>query len=267
MALFSKLKKASLVGAFFVSGFYLAPALALCPAAVQAPQVAVSRVVDGDTLRLVDGRSVRLIGINTPEMGGKGRTVEPFAVQAKRRLSALVAASDGQITLQVGGEPKDHYGRVLAHAYDAQGRSLEAQLLAEGLGYWVAVAPNLEQRKCFQAAEQSARASRLGLWRNSPVIAAHALSAGGFTLVRGVVKQVQRNRGGLWLEMGESLVLRVPKGQVDGFVRAHGQGLLGREVEARGWVVDRARPSLSARQQARWMLTLGHESMLQVLAD
>ncbi|MGV6807200.1 MAG: thermonuclease family protein, partial [bacterium] len=31
--------------------------------------VAVSRVIDGDTLHLVDGRRVRLIGVNTPEMG------------------------------------------------------------------------------------------------------------------------------------------------------------------------------------------------------
>ena len=34
--------------------------------------------------------AVRLIGIDAPEMGGRGRTTEPYAVQAKRRLNALV---------------------------------------------------------------------------------------------------------------------------------------------------------------------------------
>lgn len=265
MALLSKLKKASLVGAFFVSGFYLLPAQALCSAPVAGSVVAVSRVVDGDTLRLVDGRRVRLVGINAPEMATKGRPIQAYAEQAKRRLSALVAANDGKVSVQLGVDAKDRYGRTLAHVFDARGRSLEAQLLAEGLGYWVAVAPNLALRHCLQSAEQSARMARLGLWRTSPVIAAQALNAGGFALLRGVVKRVQRNRGGLWLEMDGSLVLRVPLDQADEFIRAHGQALVGRSVEARGWVVDRTRHSTSARQQARWMLTLGHESMLRVL--
>lgn len=265
MVLFSKLKKASLVGAFFVSGFYLSPAMALCPAAVVGAPVDVTRVVDGDTLRLADGRSVRLIGINAPEMAGKGRSVEPYAEQARRRLSALVAASGGQITLQLGGEPKDRYGRTLAHVFDVQGRSLEAQLLAEGLGYWVAVTPNLGQRQCLQGAEQSARAARLGLWRKSPVVAPGSLKAGGFAIVRGRIKQVQRNRGGIWLEMGGSLVLRVPLEQADDFTRIHGSALSGRSVEARGWVVDRLRSSAKTKKQARWMLTLGHESMMQLV--
>lgn len=57
----------------------------------------VRQVVDGDTLRLVDGRSVRLIGINTPEVGRKGRSSEPYAEAARRRLQALVNASDGRV--------------------------------------------------------------------------------------------------------------------------------------------------------------------------
>ena len=61
------------------------------------PLVGVAKVVDGDTLRLVDGRSVRLIGINTPELGRDGRKAEPFAVAAQRRLRALVEASNGRV--------------------------------------------------------------------------------------------------------------------------------------------------------------------------
>ncbi|MEN0108496.1 MAG: thermonuclease family protein, partial [Pseudomonas sp.] len=54
------LKKASLVGAFFVSACWLGPLWAFCPAPVDLPVLAVKQVVDGDTLRLADGRSVRL---------------------------------------------------------------------------------------------------------------------------------------------------------------------------------------------------------------
>ena len=124
------LKKASLVGAFFVSLFCVELAQAFCPLREDLPRFAVRQVVDGDTLRLVDGRSIRLIGINTPELGRKGRSDEPYAMQARRRLQALVDASDGRVGLLPGEQRKDRYGRTLAHLYDAQGRNLEAQLLA-----------------------------------------------------------------------------------------------------------------------------------------
>ena len=88
--------------------------LAFCPSPGPLPLVSVAKVVDGDTLRLVDGRSVRLIGINTPELGRDGRKAEPFAVAAQRRLRALVEASNGRVGLVPGRESKDRYGRTLA---------------------------------------------------------------------------------------------------------------------------------------------------------
>ncbi len=52
------MKKASLAGAFFVSAIWLSSAQAFCPAPVGLQAVSVQRVVDGDTVRLSDGRSV-----------------------------------------------------------------------------------------------------------------------------------------------------------------------------------------------------------------
>lgn len=54
------------------------PALAFCPLPGKPEQVRVQQVVDGDTVRLVDGRSVRLIGINTPEIGHGGVAASPM---------------------------------------------------------------------------------------------------------------------------------------------------------------------------------------------
>ena len=261
----SLLKKASLVGAFFISVFYLASVQAFCPAPGQLPRVKVQRVVDGDTLRLQDGRSVRLIGLNSPELGREGRSAEPFAEAARRRLSELVAANDGHVGLQLGREPKDHYGRTLAHAYDGKGRNLEAQLLAEGLGYLVAIAPNVALVECQQAAERLARQSRSGLWRRSPVQTPGQLNRGGFALVEGRVERVERNRGGVWLELGGSLVLRVPPQALEGFDMRRLHSLAGRQVEARGWVIDRSRRAGLKPGQARWMLPVTHEAMLEVL--
>lgn len=253
------------MGAFFVFVGFLAPAQAFCPAPGELPRFKVQRVVDGDTLRLADGRSLRLIGLNSPELGRQGRTAEPFAEAARRRLGELVAASDGRVGVRLGREPLDRYGRTLAHVYDARGRNLEAQLLAEGLGYLVAVAPNVALVDCQQAAERSARQARLGLWRHSPAKTAEQLRGGGFSLIQGRVVRVVRNRGGLWLELGDSLVLRVAPALLDGFDERQLRGLVGRRVEARGWLIDRSRRAGVKPGQARWMLPLTHAAMLEVL--
>ena len=261
----SLLKKASLVGAFFVFGVYAGGALAFCPAPGNLPSAKVQRVVDGDTLRLVDGRNVRLIGLNSPEMGRQGRSAEPFAEAARKRLQALIAASAGRVSLQYGQQAKDHYGRTLAHVYDSGGRNLEAQLLAEGLGYQVAVAPNLALVQCQQAAERSARQARAGLWQRSPVQAAVQLKSGGFALLQGRVERVERNGGGLWLEMGDALVLHIAPRALDNFDLRAVEDLEGRQVEARGWVIDRAKRGGLRAGQARWMLPLTDQAMLEVL--
>jgi endonuclease YncB( thermonuclease family) len=258
------LKKASLAGAFFVSAIWLSGAQAFCPAPIELESVTVQRVVDGDTLRLSDGRSVRMIGLNTPELGKQGRSDEPFAVVARKRLEALVAASDGRVGLLPGKESKDHYGRTLAHVYGADGANLEAQMLAEGLGFQVAVAPNVDLVSCQQAAERSARQAGLGIWRQSPVLKAEQIEASGFAVLSGRVSKVQRNRGGVWIELQDSVVLRVAPNMLNRFDVAALETLQGAQIEARGWVQDRSRRGGLKPGQARWLLPLTDPSMLQV---
>ncbi|WP_130903900.1 thermonuclease family protein [Pseudomonas sp. Sample_22] len=258
------MKKASLAGAFFLSAIWLSAAQAFCPAPAGLTSVAVQRVVDGDTLRLSDGRNVRMIGLNTPELGKKGRSDEPFAVAARKRLEDLVAASDGRVGLRPGKESKDRYGRTLAHVYGADGANLEAQMLAEGLGFLVAVAPNTDLIDCQQAAERSARHSGLGVWRQSPVLQADQISVSGFALLSGRVSRVQRNRGGIWIELQDSVVLRVAPNLLTRFDVASLESLKGKQIEARGWVLDRSRRGGLKEGQARWVLPLTDPAMLQV---
>ncbi|SEN22111.1 thermonuclease family protein [Pseudomonas zeae] len=265
MGFSSLLKKASLAGAFFVSAIWLSGAQAFCPAPAGLASVTVQRVVDGDTLRLSDGRSVRMIGLNTPELGRQGRSDEPFAVAARKRLQALVDASGGRVGLRPGKQAKDHYGRTLAHIYSTSGANLEAQMLADGLGFQVAVAPNVDLVACQQAAERSARKAGLGLWRQSPVLKAEQIQRSGFAVISGRVSKVQRNRGGIWIELQDSLVLRVAPNLVGQFDNARLQALKGKQIEARGWIVDRSRRGGLQSGQSRWLLPLTDPSMLQTL--
>ena len=259
------MKKASLAGAFFVSAIWLSGAQAFCPTPGGLTSVTVQRVVDGDTLRLSDGRNVRMIGLNTPELGKQGRSDEPFAVAARKRLEALVAASDGRVGLVPGKESKDHYGRTLAHVYGADGANLEAQMLAEGLGFQVAVAPNVDLVACQQAAERNARQAGLGVWRQSPVLKAEQIVTSGFAVLSGRVSKVQRNRGGVWIELQDSVVLRVAPNLLGRFDAGLLERLEGKQIEARGWVLDRSRRGGLKEGQARWMLPLTDPAMLQVV--
>lgn len=263
MGFSSLLKKASLAGAFFVSAIWLSGAQAFCPVPAGLASVTVQRVVDGDTLRLSDGRSVRMIGLNTPELGKQGRGDEPFAVAARKRLQALIDASGGRVGLRPGKQAKDHYGRTLAHVYSASGANLEAQMLADGLGFQVAVAPNVDLVACQQAAERSARNTGLGLWRQSPVLKAEQIQRSGFAVISGRVSKVQRNRGGIWIELQDALVLRVAPNLVGQFDNARLQALKGKQIEARGWIVDRSRRGGLQSGQSRWLLPLTDPAMLQ----
>ncbi|MBA6142578.1 MULTISPECIES: thermonuclease family protein [Pseudomonas] len=256
------LKKAPLVGAFFVGAIWHLPALAFCPLPVKPEQVRVRQVVDGDTVRLVDGRSVRLIGINTPEIGRKGRSSEPYAEAAKRRLQALVKASDGRVGLVPGVQAKDKYGRTLAHIYGRNGDNLEAQLLSEGLGYRVAVAPNVRLSGCQQRAEQAARQAGAGLWRQSPVVPADAIRHPGFAVLSGRIMSIERNRGGVWLNLDRAVVVQVSARLQRNFPASFFANLKGRQVEVRGWVVDRSRKGGLKPGQRRWVLPLTDPSML-----
>ena len=149
--------------------------------------------------------------------------------------------------------------------YGADGANLEAQMLAEGLGFQVAVAPNVDLVACQQAAERNARQAGLGVWRQSPVLKAEQIVTSGFAVLSGRVSKVQRNRGGVWIELQDSVVLRVAPNLLARFDVNSLESLKGKQIEARGWVLDRSRRGGLKEGQARWMLPLTDPAMLQVV--
>ena len=121
------------------------------------------RVHDGDTLVLEDGRRVRLIGVNSPEVSSRGPG-DPFADEATRAAQNFLAGSPSVLLLP-GAETWDRYGRLLAHVFrPADGASLAAELIARGLAWQIAVPPNLAYLECNRAAEHQARVAARGVW-------------------------------------------------------------------------------------------------------
>jgi endonuclease YncB( thermonuclease family) len=219
-------KKAPL-GAFLLLVLWLGAALA-------AP-VHLTEVIDGDTVALADRHLVRLIGINTPELGKGGAPDEPLARAARKRLTDLV---NGQaVTLIPGAEAHDRHGRLLAYLILADGRDAQELLLREGLAALVAIPPNVRFLPRYQAAAEQARRAQRGIWAEPYFAAqdAESVNEPGFRAVRGTVTRIQRRRHDTLLHISTRMVLLVPHADAAQF-GCPLASLRGRRVEASGWV-------------------------------
>ena len=134
-------------------------------------QVTVVRVIDGDTLHvgIPDDRSevtkVRLLGIDTPEMGDAGK--EPMYFAREATDFARRTALDRTVTLYLDEKAgtRDKYGRLLAYVGLPDGKFLNEELLSGGYAY-----ADLRFRHSYyykyRQLEASARSLKQGLWAN-----------------------------------------------------------------------------------------------------
>ena len=194
----------------------------------------VRSVHDGDTLTLADDRRVRLIGINAPELGRDGSPAQPFARAARDRLRELLPDRT-PVRLVLGAERRDW----LAHVYQADGSSVEAALLRQGLAWHIAVPPNLSQAECLAAAEAQARRRELGLWGPNGIapVPAQRVRRGGYQRVRGIVERVDFRRS-WWLDLKGNVAGVIRPRHQHRFTRAALDALAGKEIELQGWVYE-----------------------------
>ncbi len=133
----------------------------------------VTRVVDGDTVkvRLTNGRgtrTVRYIGVDTPESVKPGAPVECYAKQASEFNERLVTGR--RVRLRVGRERTDRYGRLLAYVYlrGEGGRFVNAELVRRGYARTLEIPPNTDFADRFERLERRARDDGRGLWASCP---------------------------------------------------------------------------------------------------
>jgi micrococcal nuclease len=155
----------------------------------------LASVIDGDTLRLDDGRKVRVLSINTPELVHDVSEAQPLAVEARQAAIEFFKNGD-RVGLSLGVDSLDRYGRLLAQVYREDGANLSAYMLAQGLGWQVVVPPNDVNWQCLRQHEDDARKQQLGVWQKGifPVKKADQLRIqdSGFQRVEGVVSSVNQ---------------------------------------------------------------------------
>ena len=114
----------------------------------------VTRVVDGDTIVVADGRHIRYLGINTPERG------EPYWGKAKDYNIQKVG--EQAVTLECGQVTEDKYGRILAYVF-VGGEMINAQLLKAGWAHLFVLEP-ITYYDHFRMLQEEAKAKGLGIW-------------------------------------------------------------------------------------------------------
>jgi endonuclease YncB( thermonuclease family) len=259
------LQKAPLWGAFFVWAFGALAAQADCLPSGVGAWAQVSHVIDGDTLVLADGSKVRLIGVNTPELGYRGAEDEPFAALARQWVLQRVAGQ--KVRLIEGEQSRDRYGRVLAHVLDPGGMLLAQGLIAQGLGYALSIAPNSRLADCLFAREREARAGSRGLWRRGGVAEVVDIADGsaGFGVWRGRVSAVGQTARGSYLEIEDRVFLAMNARVVKTLAGGGPDGYRGRYVEFRGWLSDRSTDDKSLKSgYLRWFVQVNDARHLRL---
>lgn len=126
----------------------------------------VVAVVDGDTIDVMTPAGeerVRIIGIDTPEIGRDGEASECYAEDAREFVDDLLYGHDVELRADATQADVDAYGRLLRHVF-IDGRSAAVETLAAGAGYEYTYDVAYDGQSEHQAAEGEAQSAGLGLW-------------------------------------------------------------------------------------------------------
>ncbi len=149
-----------LLFALLVLAAAAAPGLAQVSDPTQVPlEGRVYKILDGDTVVLRGGETVRYLNIDTPETG------DPYAYDAAALNRRLVRFKD--VRLEIDVKERDAYNRLLAYVYVQTNDGwvmVNLELVRAGLARLLFIPPNGRYRSAFEAALLEAMVHRRGIW-------------------------------------------------------------------------------------------------------
>jgi endonuclease YncB( thermonuclease family) len=128
--------------------------------AERPPTAVITRVVDGDTVELDNGKTVRLIGIDTPEVYGG---TECGGAQASAYMERIASGRRVSVRTDPTQDTYDRYGRLLAYL-DAGGTDLGEAVLRAGWARVYVYDQPFRRLSAYRRAGRSARGGDRGIW-------------------------------------------------------------------------------------------------------
>ena len=132
--------------------------IAAADSILQGDTVSCTSIIDGDTIRLEDGETVRLIGIDAPELS------QPGGEMSRLYLAHLILGK--KITLEKGYEDRDKYNRLLRFVY-IDNVCVNEEMIREGYAEARYLSPDDPLREYYIQLEIQAEITRAGLWSDN----------------------------------------------------------------------------------------------------
>ena len=120
----------------------------------------VKKVIDGDTIELKSGETVRYIGIDTPETPYSRRGPEAFWQEATEANRKFVG---GKIVKLKYDSQVMHGGRSLAYVYDGE-TFVNGEMVRRGFALYSPFDPNSAKNIILFQCENEARKNKIGIW-------------------------------------------------------------------------------------------------------
>ncbi len=124
----------------------------------------VKWVFDGDTIVLKDGRRVRYIGINAPEIDHDNQKAEPFGYKATGFNKRLVLSK--KVRLEFDKQRHDQYKRLLAYVFLEDGTFVNAALAGQGYAYLLYYKSSARYYDVLLKSQHDAMSAKKGMWNS-----------------------------------------------------------------------------------------------------
>jgi endonuclease YncB( thermonuclease family) len=215
----------------------------------------VKTVYDGDTVELEDGRKIRFLGINTPEIQHRDKPAEAGGDEARRWL--IEQLKNTRVRLEMSAEKTDKYGRTLAHLFTETKQHLNLQLVAAGLATVSIYPPNLLYVEELVQVEKQAELAKLGIWGRpeyAVIPVSNLTEAGhpGWTRLAGKVVNIRTARKWVYLEFSDGFDACIESQWLELFPDLN--GYLGKTIEVRGWL---------NKSKGHWSMLIRHPSAIK----
>lgn len=123
--------------------------------------VSVARIVDGDTVELSDGRTVRILGIDTPEIHNGTQCWGP---EASRFAEENLAGRNVRLVADPTQDAVDPYDRMLGYLVLPEGTNYSVLAAEAGAAFAYTSGEPAQLTPQVTAAEAQARAAGRGVW-------------------------------------------------------------------------------------------------------
>lgn len=209
----------------------------------------VAEVIDPRTIRLDDGREVRLIGIEPPATSYRNDSLAWL-----RRL-----LPGAQVTLHADSDTPDRYGRQPAFVFIyGEDEPIQSRLLAQGLAFAAGDVAEADCAAGLAAAETAARTGKRGIWADPSAIkkaenpAAILAEIGRFIIVEGKVVSARQAGATFYINFSkrwiQGFAVTISRRMMPSFSAAglDPVALTNRRIRVRGFVTRRSGPRIEA---------------------